>query len=68
MTLVVKLVRTVPSAKFAKVQKGGNHYFSTCNLTILIVFLFSLLLCLVILTRILRLKRDLYEHFFGNQL
>jgi len=38
----------------------------TCNLTILIVPVFSPFLCLVILTILIRFKRDLCEHFFGN--
>jgi len=43
--------------------KWGQIIIS-CNLTILIVSLFALFLCLVIITILVRLKRDLYEHFF----
>jgi len=66
MTLVVDLVRTVPSAKFIKglSPKWGQRI--TCKLTIIIVPLLSQFLCLIMLIIVLRLKCDLHEHFFGN--
>jgi len=42
------------------------YRYLTCTLTILIVSLFSLFLCFVIHTILVRPKRDLYEHFFGK--
>jgi len=55
MTLVVNLVRTVPSAKFILGQ------IVTCALTTLIASPFSLFFCLVKIGIFLRPERDLYE-------
>jgi len=60
MTLVVKLVKTVPSE--VHLSRKWRQIFITSNFTILI-FSFFLFVCLVILTILLPLKRDLYEHF-----
>jgi len=53
MTLVVNLVRTIPSGKFIKtgqntVFKVKIRQFIVCGLAILIASPFSLFLCLVI--------------------
>jgi len=53
---------------FSEVHLSGKSgkITNTCNLTTPTVSLFSLFLFLLIFTILLHLKRDLYEHFYGN--
>jgi len=57
----VNHIGTVPLTKFLNPKWGE---IITCNLTILILSLFPLFIWLVMLT-ILRLKRDVCEHFLA---
>jgi len=58
-----KFAGTLPPKSTPWLRAWGNLF--TRNLTILMVFLLSLFLWLVILTTLVRLEYDLYEHFLA---